>query len=118
MEKHSFLSPNTVNPRINRLRVQIVEFVDDSQPGWVKSEFEDSKGQRHALVDKVPIFSLESLNASSVFPTPGVVQCDVLERWQETDGRELVRVSTARPDCVESTDGLSEFVVLESQLSA
>ena len=107
---------NNTGLYICELPVQIVEFVDDDQPGWVRSEFVDALGQRHALVDKVPIFSLESLDGSSTYPTQGAVACAVLARWQDSDGKELARISTAIPYHVESTDGLSEFVVLSTQL--
>jgi hypothetical protein len=41
----------------------------------------------------------------------------VLERSQDPRGRQLVRVTLAKPDSLESTRRLSEFVVLESQIS-
>ena len=105
-------------PDIYELSVQIVEFVDDAQPGWARSEFVDAHGQRHALVDKVPVFSREPLDGSSTYPKQGAVACAVLERWQDSDGKELARISVAIPYHVESTDGLSEFVVLSMQLHA
>jgi hypothetical protein len=43
--------------------------------------------------------------------------CEVLARWQDTQGRELVRITITRPINMESTDGLSEFVVVATQLS-
>ena len=105
-------------PDIYEPSVQVIEFVDDAQPGWVRSEFVDAHGQRHALVDKVPVFSREPLDGSSTYPKQGAVACAVLERWQNSDGKELARISVAIPYHVESTDGLSEFVVLSMQLHA
>jgi hypothetical protein len=98
------------------LRVQIVRFVsDDPQPGIVACEFIDAEGQLHAFVDKVPMFTAESLDASSFYPTPGSAACEVLARWQDALGRELVRITTVRPFEIQSTEGLSEFVVLSTQ---
>ena len=37
---------------------------------------------------------------------------------QDSQGRELARISLVRPDGLESTEGLSEFVVISAQLSA
>jgi hypothetical protein len=99
------------------LIVQIVRFEADDNPGWVACEFEDADGSRHTLIDKVPIFTIEMLDANSAYPQPGLVRCEVLNRLQDRGGKELIRVTTASPDGVESTQGLKEFVVLPPQLS-
>jgi hypothetical protein len=105
------------NPSEQNFFVQIVRFVNDGFPGWVACEFEDATSVRHVLIDKVPIFTTLVLDASSSFPQPGCAPCEVLARWQDTQGRELVRITIARPINMESTDGLSEFVVVATQLS-
>ena len=64
------------------------------------------------FIDKVPIFTIELLDAGSDYPKPGMVRCKVLKRWQVQKGLKLVRVSTTSPDGVESTEGLREFTVL------
>lgn len=102
---------------MTQLEVQIVRFVDSSQPGWVACEFEDAYGHRHILVDKVPIFSDEMLDDASRFPGGGVVRCEVMSISEDAQKRDVLRVSTQRPDGVESTEGLSEFVVFSSQVS-
>jgi len=99
------------------LAVQIVRFVQEHQPPIVASDFEDVEGCRHTFVDKVLIFSSEWLAPDSEYPQPGGVRCEILARWRDTRGRELVRITTEKPDHVESTNGLSEFVVLSSQIS-
>jgi hypothetical protein len=98
------------------LAVEIVKFVDAHQPGFVECQLVDAENHRHSLIDKVPICSFEDLDASSAYPRAGSLQCKVLARWKDDGGRELVRVSLA-PDGVESTEGLSEFVVLGDQLT-
>jgi hypothetical protein len=100
------------------LAVNIVRFTDDHFPGWVASEFMDAEGHRHTIIDKVPGLSLEDLDATSKYPRPGAARCEVLDRWQDSQGRELARISLVRPDGLESTEGLSEFVVISAQLSA
>jgi len=100
------------------LVVQIVRFVDAHQPGFVACEFVDASGSSHTIIDKVPVLSHEDLDASSTYPKPGIVGCEVVARWRDKDGRELVRVNTERPWCIESTDGVSEFVVLANQLES
>jgi hypothetical protein len=100
---------------IHELAVQIMRFVDDSFPGWVACEFLDAEGRRHELVDKYPIVSNEVLEPDSKYPQPGSAQCKVLSRSQDSGGRDLARI---RLLVAESTEGLSEFVVLSTQLSA
>lgn len=99
------------------LSVRIVRFVADGQPPIVACELVDADGSRHTFIDKVWIFSEETLDEQSQYPQSGVIRFVVLEGWCEAAGRELVRVSTADPDDIESTKGLSEFVVLRTQLS-
>ena len=101
------------------IAVQIVRFVDESQPGFVECEFVDAAGRCHVLFDKVPIFdAAESLWSDSEYPQPGAAGCEVLERWKDDQGRDLARVTTERPYGIESREGLYEFVVLASQLKS
>jgi hypothetical protein len=103
---------------LNQLAVQIVRFVDDAQPGIVACEFEDPDGRRHTLIDKVPIFTDTMLDANSIYPQTGSVALAARYcRWKDSRARELVRVSTVKPDGTESTEGLSEFVMLSSRVS-
>jgi hypothetical protein len=95
------------------LAVQIVRFVDSSNPGWVECELVDAAGRRHILKDKVPIFTVEDLDADSKYPAPGSVGCEVVERYQNEKGQELVRVRT-----IESNEGVSEFTVSASVVSS
>jgi len=94
-----------------------MRFVDNAQPGWVACEFEDAEGRRHELIDKVPIFSDVMLDETSTYPQAGGARCTILDRWSDVNSRELVRVSTVKPDGIESIEGWSEFVVLSSQVS-
>jgi hypothetical protein len=98
------------------LVVQIVRYVDDYQPGWVACEFDDAEGLRHTIVDKVPIVTTKDLRATSQYPQPGLVPCKVLRRWQDALGRELIRINL-EPYGINSTEDLSEFIVLPKQIS-
>lgn len=99
------------------LTVKIVNFVADHQPPIVACELVDADGRRHTFIDKFWIFSEETLDDQRDYPQDGAIRCAVLEDWRESTGRELIRVSTADPDHIESTEGFSEFVVLRTQLS-
>ena len=100
------------------LAVQIVRFVDDEpQPGIVACEFVDADGHRYTLIDKVPMCSGEHLDANSTYPQPGAVRCEALGRWRDANGRDVVRITIDLPDHIESSEGVSEFVVLNSQFA-
>jgi hypothetical protein len=100
------------------LAVQIVRFVNDEpQPGIVACEFVDAEGRCHTLIDKVPGFSANLLDTSSTYPRVGAVRCEQLARWRDATGRDLVRITIALPDGIESTEEVSEFVVLSTQLT-
>jgi hypothetical protein len=99
------------------LRVSIIRFVDEHQPGFVECEFTDAEGIVHTLTEKVPIFSFEDLWSDSVYPQPGFARCEVVSWSQDPRGHKLARVTIARPDGLESSRGLSEFAVFESQLT-
>jgi hypothetical protein len=96
-------------------RVRIVRFVDADQPGWVECELLDALGHKHRFIDKVPIFSLEDLDAASPYPRDGVLECELLAEW-EAGGRRLARIDTSVPLGIESTEGATVLVVSADQL--
>ena len=81
---------------IAELAVSIVRFVGDDQPGIVSYEFFDADDRPHTVIDKLPIFTSEYLDANSDYPCPGLVRCRVLDAWRDS----------------------AEFVVRREQLSA
>ena len=99
------------------LRVQIVRFVDEHQPGFVACEFTDAEGGSHTLIEQVPVVSLEMLDATSGFPRHGAVRCTVLQKWNRPDGVSVARISLGTPDGIETVDGGSQFVVLASEVN-
>jgi hypothetical protein len=107
---------------MKQLAVQIVRCIgDEHQPGWIECEFTDVESRRHIVVDKIPIFqmdpTLDPLDHSTKYPQPGGFACEILDAWRDPQGRELVRITIDRPWRIESTEKLSEFVVLATQLS-
>lgn len=107
----------TGGSNIPHLAITIVRFVDDHQPGLVECEFADAEGRIHKIVEKIPLVTAADLWRDSTYPQPGSVACEVLRKWSDEHGRELARITTDRPWSIESTEGLSEFVMLSSQLS-
>jgi hypothetical protein len=98
------------------LTIVISRFVDEHQPGFVECELVDAQGERHLFIEKGPIVTEANLWASSTYPQPGSIACEVEAEWEDETGRALARVSTEQPFHVESQSGQSVFVVLAEQV--
>lgn len=97
------------------VKVEITRLMDDAQPGWVECKLIDAYGREHRFVEKVPVVSLEDLDASSAYPRPGSIDCEVIER-RFIDGAEIVTINSAMPWAIESVDGEEVFCVRSDQL--
>lgn len=93
------------------VRVQIVRYADDSQPGWVECRLMDAHGRSWSFLEKAPVVSSAPLDASSDYPQPGVIACQVLGRTGD-----IVRIDTSQPWDVASTEGQAQFDVPEGLL--
>jgi hypothetical protein len=98
--------------------IQVIRFVDAAFPGWVECELVDAEGRRHVIKDKVPMFTVEELDADSRYPAEGCVPCEVLERYKDRAGQELARITTKEPYGIESSEGLTEFIVPASCITS
>jgi len=98
------------------IAIEVSRFVDDDFPGFVECIFVDAAGQSHVFVDKIPIVTTENLEPTNDYPQPGAIRCEIEAEWVDAQGRSLARITTDRPDSVESADGQSCFVVLASGL--
>ena len=96
--------------------VEIVRYVDDSQPGWVEARLRDASGREWAFVEKVPVLTETPLNAGSAYPQPGVIACEVVESWVDERGREVHVIDTSTPWGVEAQGGVTRFAVLAGQV--
>jgi hypothetical protein len=96
--------------------IQIEKFVDDHQPGFVECRLVDAFGQSHLFVEKVPIVTVANLRSDRPYPQAGEIACEIVSESFDAAGRKLVEVNTDRPWSVESTEGVSSFVVLTSQV--
>ena len=100
------------------MRVQIVRFLDEAQPGIVACTFRDAQHEIHTIIDKLSIFTETRLWSDSEYRQPGLARCEVLERLVEGErGSQVARITVARPDNLESVTGISEFLVFESEIS-
>jgi hypothetical protein len=97
------------------LRVDIVGFVDESFPGFVRCAFADVNGNRHTSIEKVPVVTL-NLWSDSIYPQEGTVPCENVEAVEgDTDAR-VVRVTIGVGDSMDSPVHSEQFIVQESQL--
>jgi hypothetical protein len=96
--------------------VQITRFVDDHFPGFVECTLVDAAGVVHVFVEKVPVVTTEALQSTSHYPCPGAIGCQVLAQWKDDHGIELTKIDTSKPWGVESSVGVTEFVVTSLQI--
>ena len=104
------------NAALVQLRVQIVRYIEDYFPSIVECELADAVGRVHTFIEKGPVVSDEWPGPEDNYPMSGIIRCEILEQWHDSDGRDLVRITTEQPDYVETKDGVTEFVVLSSQV--
>lgn len=90
---------------------QVLGWVVDDFPGWIRVRFHDAAGHERTMVDKLPIFGLD-IGLKDQLPTSVSVRCNVIE----ANGSEVV-VSTSMDGLV-AEDGADEFVVPVELLAA
>src|SRR5690348_2990342 len=98
------------------IRVTIIRYIKDSQPGWVECKLTDARGNEWLFIEKTPVVTLARLDANSHYPQPGVIACHIIDKWQDADGYEMITVDTDKPWGVESTTGRTRFDVHLDQL--
>ena len=98
------------------IRVDIIEWVDDAQPGVVACQLIDAWGREHRFIEKVPIATSTDLDRNSTYPQPGWLDCELVRQWQDADGRALATITTERPRYIASTDEITHFDVLSAQV--
>src|SRR5688572_10014167 len=79
------------------IRVEIVRLTDDSFPGWAECVLRDASGHEWLLADKLPTFTEAPLDATSKYPQPGMVACEIVREWTDEHGRKRCIVSSERP---------------------
>ncbi|MGW3856103.1 hypothetical protein [Micromonospora arida] len=93
------------------LRCEVVAWVSQEFPGWVRVRLVDADGKSWFFVDKVPVFTGGQLSADTRLPAAAHVRCGIV---RHDDDRAVV-ISTA-PDGVEAEGGRRLFRIREDQL--
>lgn len=100
------------------VRIEILRFVADDQPGWVECRLVDALGRVHLFVEKAPIVSEAPLDRDSSYPQPGAIAGVLLARHVDVDGSSSFVVDTERPHGVTSSEDVHRFTVRREQLLA
>jgi hypothetical protein len=102
---------------LKAIKISITSFIDDHQPGFVECKFYDAYGKEHIIQDKVPIVTEKDLDANSKYTQDGVIACEIVKEWNDSKGQKIFTVNTSKPWGVDTIYGLTEFEVLEEQLT-
>jgi len=100
------------------VRVSIIAWVDDHQPGFVRCELQDAWDRVWSFVEKAPVLSAAELWNDSSYPQPGVIACEIVRRWVDDRGRHIMTIDTSRPWGVETEAGETTFDVLPTQMES
>jgi hypothetical protein len=107
---------NFIRNNVKAIRIRITNFISGDQPGFIECKFNDAWNKEHTIQDKVPIVTDKYLDANSEYPQEGVIACEIIRQWLDSDARTIFTVTTEKPWAVETIDGLMEFDILEDQL--
>jgi hypothetical protein len=99
------------------LAVTVIEYVDNSQPGWVRAIFKDINGKEWSIVDKtVYLEGYESLDADTIYPQPDWIDCQIIsERFDSVKGR-IFTIDISIAFALETEDGQTRFEVFSDQI--
>ncbi|MEO6723233.1 MAG: hypothetical protein ABIN67_22900 [Ferruginibacter sp.] len=60
------------------IKIKILKFISDDQPGFVECSFFDALNKEHIVQDKVPIVTEKYLDANSKYPQDGIIACEIV----------------------------------------
>jgi hypothetical protein len=102
---------------VEAVECELVRWVsDEPQPGLVEARLVDADGVEWSFVDKVPIFTEAAVSATTTFPVPGGIRCEVRGVREDGSGREILDLELR--DGVETSDGASRLGVRRQQMRA
>ena len=92
------------------LKIQVIEYIDDWNPGWVKCEFKDVHGKTWSFIEKVPVVSIEALDSKSNYPIETYIECEVISQ-----SSNVVTINLEKPLGIIAEDQ-TIFDVFEDQI--
>ncbi|MEU5786098.1 hypothetical protein ABZ754_00020 [Micromonospora purpureochromogenes] len=93
------------------VRCEVVAWVSQDFPGWVRVRLVDADAKSWFFVDKVPVFTGGQVDADTRLPAPVHLRCSIVGNDEEG-----VLVISTHPDAVEAEGGQTLFRVREDQL--
>jgi len=98
------------------VKIQIVRFVDDYQPGIVECQLVDAHGRVWSFIEKIPVVTTEDIWRKSEYPRPAVIACKIVGTLRDDAGRKFTRIDTDQPWGIESVEGQTRFDVLPDSI--
>lgn len=90
----------------------ITKFIAGSQPGSVECQFTDAWGNEVIIREKAPVISEIFPDEKAIYPRPAEIACQILKRWKDERGRDIVLVDIDKPYGIASIDGKTTFDIL------
>jgi hypothetical protein len=81
------------------LEVDIIEYIQNDFPGWVRCKFIDSVGKEHYFNDKIPVVSVENINEETILPKKGFIRGKIINK-----NNGIICFSTLELDHIETED--------------
>jgi hypothetical protein len=98
------------------LSCEVVGWVREGFPGWVRVRLVDAERRAWFLVDKARIFGVD-VPAEAAVPMPAMVRCAVVGVIRNADGEPPRLVVSTALDGVAAEDGTDQFIVTGDMLS-
>ena len=95
------------------VKIKIIKYVDDSQPGWVRCVLTDAFGKEWFFTEKVPIVTLVYLDEKSSYPQEGIINCMIVS---ENNKDNCIDIDTSKPYGVCSEENNTNFTIFKTQL--
>ena len=99
------------------VRVEVIKWIEDAQPGMVACRLFDVWGNQHTFVEKLPVVTTAWLDSNSTYPQPGWIACEVVQQRLDDSGRDIITITTGQPRTVTLILGVTQFEVLSEQLA-
>jgi hypothetical protein len=99
------------------LKVSITRWTDDYTPGFVEFRFTDRQGAAWVFEAKLPYLVADyNLSVSSDYPQPAAIECAIVKRSKDSDGRKIAAIILSPNLYIMSEHGLNLFEVFETEI--
>ena len=96
---------------IKELKIIILAYIDNSNPGWIRCCFTDIHRSLHYFIEKVPVITLLELDENSTYPQDVTILCKVID----INGKKAT-VDISKPWGIEDENGEAVFAINENRI--